>query len=187
MGAEASGAEGLGAVSALPESLRLQSTRDTRLIERAIAKRWDIPAEHRPSLVARQILIASGAIAKATVAEQTSAFRSLLLAEAQVQADEHHAEGAKLAVHVDAAPADAPMTEEERRVRIEAILEQAGVIDVESVGSPVGSNGRGAAGSGRAGDGASVADGVGEPGVRSGVAIPSPSAIARPKTANGRG
>ena len=65
----------------LPTSLAAVGSRDTRLIQRAIKQGWPIPQEFREALVARQIAIATSE--ECSPRESTSAFRSLLHANAQ--------------------------------------------------------------------------------------------------------
>ena len=63
--------------------------RDTRMLERAIRERWDIPEDRRQKALDRQLSIACGEDDDASPREQIAAFRSILAAEAQNIADEH--------------------------------------------------------------------------------------------------
>jgi len=65
----------------LPASIRPQSTRDTRLIEKAIRQRWPIPEECRAAIIQRQIDLATSD--KVEPRESTSAAKAILAAEAQ--------------------------------------------------------------------------------------------------------
>ena len=60
--------------------------RDTRLIEKAIRKRWPIPEEMKAAIIARQIAIATSE--EAENREATSAAKCLVAMEAQNVADE---------------------------------------------------------------------------------------------------
>lgn len=62
-------------------------TSDTRLIERAIRERWPIPEKYRAPLIDRQIRISIDPASSPR--ESTSAFKAVLAAEAQNQADSH--------------------------------------------------------------------------------------------------
>jgi hypothetical protein len=91
-----------------PSSIHPVGQRDTRLIERAIRQRWPVPEGCRQALIERQIKIATNP--KSAPREATIAFKAILSAEAQNQADElatakreqddrHHAEGETIHVH----------------------------------------------------------------------------------------
>lgn len=79
------GGGGLGGLS----SIHAKGSRDTRLIRKAIKQRWPINDEDRQALIERQVRIAKDP--KASNREATSAFKSILSAESQNQADEHKA------------------------------------------------------------------------------------------------
>ncbi len=77
-----------GAWGAEPlQEIRPVGIRDTRLIEKAIKKRWPIKDEHKLGLVSRMERIVADP--DSSPREVTSAFNSLLSAESQNQADEH--------------------------------------------------------------------------------------------------
>lgn len=59
--------------------------KDTRMIARALSRRWPIPEEMKEALIKRQLAIAIDP--KVKPREATAAFRSLVAAEAQNQAD----------------------------------------------------------------------------------------------------
>ena len=61
-----------------PESIRPRGSRDTRLIERALAERWPIPIQHRAPLIERQVAIATDPTSSPR--EATSAFVSIMSA-----------------------------------------------------------------------------------------------------------
>ncbi len=65
----------------LPPSLAETGIRDTRLISRAIKKRWPIPDGKREALIDRQIAIAESD--SVSPRESTSAFKAVLAADQQ--------------------------------------------------------------------------------------------------------
>ena len=65
----------------LPSSLAATGSRDTRLIERAIRQKWPIPDDKRKALIDRQVAVATSE--EVSPRESTSAFRSILAANAQ--------------------------------------------------------------------------------------------------------
>lgn len=69
------------------DSVLAPGIRNTRMIERAITQRWPIDPAKRPALLQRQIDIALDPNVSAR--EATSAFKTILEAEKQNQADEH--------------------------------------------------------------------------------------------------
>ncbi len=65
--------------------------RDTRMVERALRKRWPIKEEHKEAVVTRLMMIVADR--KSSNREATSAAKALLAAESQNQGDDHQAEG----------------------------------------------------------------------------------------------
>jgi hypothetical protein len=65
-------------MSSLPPSIQDEGSRDTRLIQRALEQGWDVPANIKPALVARQ---ARTALKSENDREATQAFLSLLAAD----------------------------------------------------------------------------------------------------------
>ena len=59
--------------------------KETRMIARALSRRWPIPEELKEAMIKRQVAIAIDP--KVKPRESTAAFRSLVAAEAQNQAD----------------------------------------------------------------------------------------------------
>lgn len=135
-----------------PDSLNPDSYRDTRLVERALRQRWPVPKEVRQALIDRQIAIATNP--KSAPREATIAFKAILAAESQNQADElqdaklkqedrHHEEGETVYVHGP----------EQQRNRLAAISKRLGTRIVSGPASAVetkpgngsvnGSNGKG--------------------------------------------
>lgn len=113
----------------LPDSILSRGTRDTRLLAKAIKKRWPIPDEYRESLIKRQVKIAIDP--GSSPREATSAFKAIVAAERQNQEDEHHAEGEThrhehAHVHV---------TTDEQRMRLAALADRLRIDVVPPVAS----------------------------------------------------
>jgi hypothetical protein len=65
------------------------SIRDTRLAARALEQRWPVPDDVRAGLVRQMMAIVADR--SCSPRERTSAFKAILAAEAQNQADQHKA------------------------------------------------------------------------------------------------
>ncbi|MCC7424810.1 MAG: hypothetical protein IT428_31450 [Planctomycetaceae bacterium] len=94
MGRKRKTEDGAATDGGLGGTIRQRGTRDTRLIEKAIKQRWPIPAEKRAQLIERQLAIATAK--NSSNREATAAFRAIMTAEAQNQADEHKAVDIKM-------------------------------------------------------------------------------------------
>jgi hypothetical protein len=72
--------------------------RDTRLIEKALRKRWPIPETYREAIIKRQVAIAIDP--KAANRESTSAAKCLVAMEAQNMADEKEPAASGVTVNI---------------------------------------------------------------------------------------